>query len=115
MGLNLLTSETSKYHIQIEWSWLNQIITQFSHFDKTKSLLFNNPFFNNPESLIIEYSRTDQYLNLLDDDYRDWIKSQLLYLSSSSEIETFFSRIQKSAQLSISELNKVVRFIEISR
>jgi len=115
MTINLLGSEKTIYHKQVEWSWLSEIITQFAYFDSTKNLLLKKNYQGNIEGLKQELKQINSYLDLLKEEDREWIGHQFTQLPSEAVLEKYITILSKNGSLNFSELNKITTLIELAQ
>ena len=112
MTINLLTTQLSLHHHQVEWNILSEIITQFAYFEMNKSQLTHTIYIGKIEELKIEFSRIQSYMSEFDDDYRHVIDQLLRKLPADGTLDRNLSYLQKDGVLSFADLNKVTLLVE---
>jgi len=112
MTINLLTTQLSLHHHQVEWNILSEIITQFAYFETNKSHLTHTIYTGKIEDLKSEFSRIQSYMSEFDDDYRHVIDQILKKLPSDDTLDRNLSYLQKDGVLSFTDLNKVTLLAE---
>ncbi len=112
MTINLITTEHSVHHGQVEWNVLSGIISQFAYFESNKQLLVSKIFLNNLTELTHELNHTHGYLTQIKDEYRQVLQQILNKLPQDHSLKKFLGHISKKGVLPFFELNKLVLLIE---
>jgi DNA mismatch repair protein MutS2 len=112
MTINLITTQRSVHHTQVEWDVLSGIIAQFVYFESNKSSLTSELFVGRPEDLSVEFIRTQTYLQEFKDDYRQLMQQLLTKLPADNSLDRHINHLSKEGVLSFSELNKVTLLVE---
>jgi DNA mismatch repair protein MutS2 len=112
MTINLITTQRSVHHTQVEWDVLSGIIAQFAYFESNKSSLISELFVGRPEDLSVELVRTQTYLQEFKDDYRQFFNQLLAKLPADESLERHINHLSKEGVLSFNELNKVTLLAE---
>ncbi|WP_408098453.1 endonuclease MutS2 [Peredibacter sp. HCB2-198] len=112
MTINLITTQHSVHHAQVEWDVLSGIISQFAYFESNKKGLVTQLFANRWEDLSTELIRTQTYLQEFKDDYRQIIGSLFGKLPADESLDRHIQHVTKEGVLHFSELNKVVLLVE---
>lgn len=112
MTINLITTQHSVHHAQVEWDVLSGIISQFAYFEFNKKSLVTQLFVNRWDDLSAELIRTQTYLQEFKDDYRQIVSQLLSKLPADESLDRHINHILKDGVLHFSELNKVVLLVE---
>ncbi|WPU65515.1 endonuclease MutS2 [Peredibacter starrii] len=112
MTINLITTQHSVHHAQVEWDVLSGIISQFAYFESNKKGLVTQLFANRWEDLSAELIRTQTYLQEFKDDYRPIVSQLFGKLPADESLDRHILHLAKEGVLHFSELNKVVLLIE---
>lgn len=112
MTINLVTTNHSVHHSQVEWDVLTKIIAQFAYFDANKSELTSEIFLNRLEDLSTELVRTQSYQKEIKDEYRQVLDQILGKLPPDQSMERYLGHISKQGVLNFPELNKVALLVE---
>ncbi len=112
MTINLLTTQLSQHHHQVEWNILSEIITQFAYFEMNKSQLTQTIYTGKIDELKTEFSRLKSYLTGFDDDYRHVIDQLLGKLPADDTLDRNLNYLLKDGVLRFSDLNKVTLLVE---
>jgi DNA mismatch repair protein MutS2 len=112
MTINLITTQHSVHHTQVEWNILSGIIAQFAYFESNKSSLVNELFVGRWDDLSVEFIRTQTYLQEFKDDYRQLFNQLLSKLPEDGSLEKHINHLSKDGVLTFSELNKVTLLAE---
>lgn len=112
MTINLITTQHSVHHAQVEWDVLSGIISQFAYFESNKKALVTQLFANRWDELSAELIRTQTYLQEFKDDYRQIVGQLFGKLPSDESLDRHIQHLAKEGVLSFSELNKIVLLVE---
>ena len=112
MTINLITTEHSVHHAQVEWDVLSGIIAQFAYFESNKKSLISEVFVNRWDELSVELIRTQTYLSEFKDDYHQIISQLFGKLPADEALDRHIQHLAKEGTLNFAELNKVVLLIE---
>lgn len=112
MTINLITTQHSVHHTQVEWDVLSGIIAQFAFFESNKSDLLNQVYADRREDLATELIRTQTFLQEFKEDYRQTINQLFSKLPEDNSIDRHIYHLLKEGSLSFRELNKVALMIE---
>ena len=112
MTINLITTQHSVHHTQVEWDVLSGIIAQFAFFESNKSDLLSQVYTDRREDLSTELIRTQTYLQEFKEDYRQTIGQLLSKLPEDNSIDRHIYHLLKEGSLNFRELNKVALMIE---
>jgi len=112
MTINLITTQHSVHHTQVEWNVLTGIIAQFAYFESNKKSLTTELFIGRWDDLATEFIRTQTYLQEFKDDYRQLMNQLLSKLPPDESLERHINHLAKEGNLSFSELNKVTLLVE---
>lgn len=115
MTINLISTQFTKHHSQVEWDQLARIIAQFAYFDSTKSALTSELYVNQRDELATQLIKTQTYVQEFKDEHRAIIKQLFAKLPSDDSLTTFIGRVSKSGVLNFSELNRVALMIEAAQ
>jgi len=110
MTSNLFSDENNDYHKHIEWSWLQDIISQYAYFEKTKTKFFKN-FFSSHDTLTEEFNRLKKY-EALSEDMRNTMRDLLQSIDSELDLPYKINSLAKGSILKIGDLNKIIILIE---
>ena len=112
MTINLISTQHSVHHSQVEWDLLCKIISQFAYFDTNKTKLTSTLFVGQWAELVEEFSKTQIYLKEIKDEYRQ-VMNQLLYkLPVDNSLDKHLAHISKQGVLNFGELNKLALMME---
>ena len=112
MTINLITTQHSVHHTQVEWDVLSEIITQFAYFESNKKNLISDLYVGRSDDLSFEFARTQTYLKEFKDDYRQLLGQLFNKLPFDESLERLINYLTKAGVLSFGELNKVTLMIE---
>lgn len=112
MTINLITTQHSVHHSQVEWDILSQIISDFAHFERNKQNLTNELFHNRLEDLKFEFFKIQTYQREFKDDYRQIVAQILGKLPTDGSLERYLLHVSKKGVLNFAELNKIVLMLE---
>ncbi len=112
MTINLITTQHSVHHTQVEWDVLSGIIAQFAFFERNKKALVEELFIGRWGDLAEEFIRTKSYLQEFKEEYRQVFKQLLSKLPEDNSLERHILHIKKEGVISFSELNKVALLVE---
>lgn len=112
MTINLITTQHSVHHTQVEWDVLSGIIAQFAYFESNKKDLTEHLFVGRWEELTEELVRTQSYLHEFKDDYRQLVNQIISRLPEDNSLERHIKHMVKEGVLSFAELNKVTLLVE---
>ena len=87
MTINLLSTQHSMHHAQVEWNILSGIISQFAYFESNKKDLVGNIFVGRLDQLNNELTHTQAYLMEFNDDYRHLFNQLLSKLPADDSLE----------------------------
>lgn len=114
MTINLITTQHSVHHTQVEWDILSGIIAQFAYFDSTKTDLLDTLYLGKLEELSVELIKTQTYLQEFKEDYRPAIMQLFSKLPEDGSIDNFIYHLAKEGSLRFTELNKLAIMLESS-
>lgn len=112
MTINLINSNHSVHHSQIEWDVLTKIISQFAYFEWNKERLTSQIFLGRLDDLTQELVRTQSYLSLMKDEHRQVLVQLISRLPADQSLNRLREHISKKGVLNFAELNKLARLIE---
>lgn len=112
MTINLITTQHSVHHTQVEWDVLSGIIAQFAFFERNKKSLIEELFIGRWGDLAEEFVRTKSYIQEFREEYRQIFKQLLSKLPEDNSLERHILHLKKEGVLSFSELNKVTLLAE---
>lgn len=112
MTINLITTQHSVHHTQVEWDVLSGIIAQFAYFESNKKELTEQLFLGRWDDLAEELIRTRTYLQEFKDDYRQLFHQLISKLPEDNSLDKHINHMMKEGVLSFSELNKVTLLVE---
>jgi DNA mismatch repair protein MutS2 len=112
MTINLITTQHSVHHTQVEWNVLTGIIAQFAYFESNKKSLTSELFINRLDDLATEFIRTQTYIQEFKDDYRQLMNQLMSKLPQDDSLERHINHLAKEGTLSFSELNRVALLVE---
>lgn len=115
MTINLITTQSSVHHSQVEWDSLCQIISRFAFFETNQGLIVTKVFGGEPSLLEEELEKISLYLKHLLDDQRQVVQQLISRLPSDNSLQKFISHLSKSGSLIFNELNKVALLAEASQ
>ncbi len=115
MTINLISTQRSVHHSQVEWDVLSQIIAQFAYFETNKELLTSTLFTGKLDELSSELIRTQSYLNLMKDEYRQVLAQLMGRLPEDDSLTRFQGHISKNGVLNFPELNKLALLVEAAQ
>lgn len=107
MTINLINTNHSVHHSQVEWDVLTRIIAQFAYFERNKEDLVGRIFLEELEDLTEEFVRTQSYLKEVKDDYRQVLGQIFSKLPQDRSLDKLRLHISKKGVLNFSELNKL--------
>jgi DNA mismatch repair protein MutS2 len=112
MTINLINTDHSVHHSQVEWDVITRIIAQFAYFERNKEELVGKIYLGKLDLLSTELIRTQSYLKEVKDEYRQVLGQVFSKLPADKSLERFRAHISKKGVLSFSELNKLTILIE---
>ncbi len=112
MTINLINTDHSVHHSQVEWDVLTRIIAQFAYFERNKETLVGKIFKGRLEELTEEFIRTQSYLKEVKDEYRQVLVQIFAKIPPDRSLDTLRGHISKKGVLNFSELNKLALLIE---
>jgi DNA mismatch repair protein MutS2 len=112
MTINLISTDQSVHHTQVEWDVLSKIITQFAYFERNKEDLTQTLYQGKLDLLSEEFVRTQSYLSEVKDEYRQIIGQLFSRLPSDKSLPRFLEHVAKKGVLNFSELNKLTLLVE---
>ena len=112
MTINLISSDQSVHHTQVEWDVLSKIITQFAYFERNKEDLTQTIFQGKLDLLSEEFVRTQSYLTEVKDEYRQILNQLVSRLPPDKSLPRFLEHVAKKGVLNFSELNKLTLLVE---
>lgn len=112
MTINLITTQHSVHHTQVEWDVLCGIIAQFAYFESNKKDLTSQVYLGRWDELSTELIRTQTYLKEFNDDYRQLLGQVFSKLPEDESLDRFTSHLSKEGILAFHELNKVALLVE---
>lgn len=112
MTINLISTNHSVHHSQVEWDVLAKIIAQFAYFERNKDELVNTLFLSQLDRLSEEFIRTQSYLTVVKDEYRQVLNQLLSKTAPDKSVDRLMGHITKSGVLNFQELNKLALMIE---
>ncbi len=112
MTINLITTQHSVHHTQVEWDVLSGIIAQFAYFESNKKELTEHLFLGRWDELAEELIRTRTYLQEFKDDYRQVFSQLISKLPEDNSLDRHINHMVKEGVLSFGELNKVTLLVE---
>jgi len=112
MTINLINTNHSVHHSQVEWDVMTKIIAQFAYFERNKEELVGKIFLGQLDLLTEELVRTESYLKEVKDDFRQVLNQIFSKLPADRSLERFRAHVSKKGVLSFSELNKLALLIE---
>ena len=112
MTINLINTNHSIHHSQVEWDVITRIIAQFAYFERNKEELVGKIYLGQLDQLSTEFIRTQSYFKEIKDEYRQVLGQIFSKLPADRSLERFRAHISKKGVLSFSELNKLSILIE---
>lgn len=112
MTINLITTQHSVHHTQVEWDVLSGIISQFAYFESNKRDLVSELYAGRWDELSVELIRTQTYIQEFKDDYRQLVNQLIGKLPQNDALERHINYLFKEGVLSFSELNQVTLMVE---
>lgn len=112
MTINLINTDYSVHHSQVEWDVLSKIIAQFAYFERNKEELIGKIFLGHLDQLTEEFVRTQSYLKTLKDEYRQILTQVFSKIPADRSLDKLRFHISKQGVLSFSELNKLALLLE---
>lgn len=112
MTINLISSQFSVHHSQVEWDVFSRIISQFAYFDANKSGLVSRIYTNAMDELALEFAHTETYLREFKDEYRQVVRQLLSRLPQDATLPRYLQHLSKEGNLNFAELNKVALLVE---
>ena len=113
MTINLISTDHSVHHSQVEWDVITRIIAQFAYFERNKEDLVRKIFSGRMDLLSEELYRTQGYLKEIKDEYRQVLSQILSKIPADRSLERLREHISKKGVLNFSELNKLTLMIEV--
>ena len=114
MTINLISTDQSVHHSQVEWDVLKKIIAQFAYFERNKEDLVLKTFLGQLDQLAEEFVRTQSYLKEIKDEYRQVLSQIFSRVPPDKTLDRLRDHISKKGVLNFSELNKLTLLIESS-
>lgn len=115
MTINLITTQHSVHHSQVEWDVLSRIIAQFAYFERNKADLTAVLYHGRLDDLMTELVRVQGYVKEFKDEYRPLLLQLLGRLPSDHTLERHLLHVAKQGILNFSELNKLALLIEAAQ
>jgi len=115
MTINLISTQHSVHHSQVEWDVLSRIISQFAYFETTKSRLTSELYIHRWAELHQEFSKVSDYAREFKDEYRQVLSQLFSRLPSDNSLNLHLSYISKEGVLSFNELNKLALLVECAQ
>lgn len=115
MTINLITTQHSVHHSQVEWNILSGIIAHFAYFERNKAGLTSELFHGRLDDLLTEFVRVQGYFQEFKDDYRPVLFQLLSKLPSDQTIDRHLAHVAKHGVLHFAELNKLALLIECAQ
>lgn len=112
MTINLITTNHSVHHTQIEWDVLTKIIAQFAYFERNKEDLLSQIYLGRPELLSEEFVRTQSYLKEFKDEYRQIVHQIFSKLPPDKTLDRLREHVSKKGVLTFIELNRLAKMLE---
>ncbi len=112
MTINLITTQLSVHHSQVEWDVLSAIIAQFAYFESNKNNLVGTLFQGRWDDLSMELVRGETYVRQFHEDYRGVFRQLLGKLPADEALKRHITYLTKAGVLSFIELNKVALLAE---
>jgi DNA mismatch repair protein MutS2 len=112
MTINLITTEYSPHHTQVEWELMKSIISQFAYFEFNKQKLGSELFAGKIEELTAEFVRIQTYQKEFKDEYRPILQQLFSKMPADDSLNRYLNYIAKSGVLAFAELNKVALLAE---
>jgi DNA mismatch repair protein MutS2 len=112
MTINLINTNHSVHHSQVEWDVMTKIIAQFAYFERNKEDLVGKIFLGELAQLSEEFVRTQSYLKEVKEEYRQVLSQIFSKIPADRSMDRFRAHISKKGVLSFSELNKLTLLIE---
>ena len=112
MTINLITTNHSVHHTQIEWDVLTKIIAQFAYFERNKEDLLSQIYLGRPELLSEEFVRTQSYLKEFKDEYRQIVHQIFSKLPPDKSLDRLREHVSKKGVLTFIELNRLAKMLE---
>ena len=112
MTINLINTNHSVHHTQVEWDVLTKIIAQFAYFERNKDELVGKIFLGRLDELSEELVRTQSYLKEVKDEYRQVLRQIFSKIPADRSLDRLKGHISKKGVLNFSELNKLTILIE---
>lgn len=112
MTINLISTNHTVHHTQIEWDVLTKIIAQFAYFERNKEDLLGEIYLGRLDLLSEEFARTQSYLKEFKDEYRQIVQQIFSRLPEDKSLERLREHISKKGVLTFAELNRLARLLE---
>lgn len=112
MTINLISTERSPHHLQVEWDVIQGIIAQFAHFESNKLELTTGLFQNRLPDLAAELVRVETYVKEFRDEMSPLVDQLKNKLPSDDSLKRYLGHVAKEGVLNFSELNKVALLVE---
>ncbi|HXH73994.1 MAG TPA: Smr/MutS family protein [Bacteriovoracaceae bacterium] len=112
MTINLITTQHSVHHTQVEWDVLSRIISQFAYFERNKNSLISELYMGRIDELLSEFVRVQGYTKEFKDDYRQILSQLLSRLPADASLDKYLAYVAKEGVLNFPELNKLALMIE---
>lgn len=114
MTINLISTQLTVHHGQVEWDVLCRIISQFAYFEANKTGLTSEVYVHRIAELMSELVRTQSYEREFKDDYRQLLRQVFSKLPSDQTLEKHLVYVSKQGVLGFPELNKLALLMECS-
>lgn len=112
MTINLITTEKSVHHSQVEWDALCSIISQFAYFEVNKVNLTTELFVDRMDDLSAEFIKISTYQKEFKDEYRQILNQIFSKIPADNSLERYLNHVSKAGILSFMELNKLALLVE---
>jgi DNA mismatch repair protein MutS2 len=115
MTINLISTQHSVHHSQVEWDIFSRIIAQFAYFESNKSALTSELYIGRYDDLLAEFTRISTYTQEFKDEYRQVLNQLLSRLPADNSLSIHLGYISKQGILNFPELNKLAKLIECAK
>lgn len=112
MTINLISTEISPHHAQVEWDVLKSIISHFAYFEFNKHKLSSELFADRLSELATEFAIIESYQREFKDEYRPIWNQLMAKLPVDNSLTKFLGHLSKEGVLSFAELNKLALLVE---
>jgi DNA mismatch repair protein MutS2 len=113
MTINLITTNHSVHHGQVEWDILSKIIAEFAYFESNKHKLTSTLYEGKTAELLEELAHIASYQKHFKEDYRGVLSQLFSRLASDASTEKLLAHVDKQGILSFAELNRLAKIAEI--